>query len=132
MIQHLIRKKISKFACCKSIESIYHLRNLNIFLLYSFLSNLLQSLISSSKPVSAADGKLYPGGSYPTIQSWLEEQESPPRVFAIFFDNIGKYIIYNYHISLKKSKSADIISATLHIILNRNSTLQSQIELIKH
>ena len=132
MIQHLIRKKISKFACCKSIESIYHLRNLNIFLLYSFLSNLLQSLISSSKPESAVNGKLYPGGSYQIIQSWLEEQESPPRVFAIFFDNIGKYIIYNYHISLMKSKSADIISAKLHIILNRNSTLQSQIELIKH
>ena len=30
-----------KFACCFSIESIYHLRNLNVILPYSFLSNLL-------------------------------------------------------------------------------------------
>ena len=30
-----------KFACCLSIESIYHLRNLNVILPYSFLPNLL-------------------------------------------------------------------------------------------
>ena len=35
-----------KFTCYVSIESIYHLRNLNVVLPYSFLYNLLQSLIS--------------------------------------------------------------------------------------
>ena len=68
-----------KFACCVSIESIYHLRTLNLFYLpYSFLSNLLQSIVSGSKTVSAVNGKLHPGGSYPTIQSWLEAQGKEP------------------------------------------------------
>ena len=80
------------------------------------------------------NGKLHPGGSYPTIQSRLEEQcneplESPTGDLIPFFDNIGKYILNNYRIRSKKSKSADIISTTLHIILNKNSTLQSQTEL---
>ena len=77
------------------------------------------------------NGKLHPGGSYPAIQSRLEEQcneplESPTGDLIPFFDNIGKYILNNYRIRSKKSKSADIISTTLHIILNKNSTLQSQ------
>ena len=58
-----------KFACCMSNESIYHLRNLNVIPPYSFLSNLLQSLISGSKTVSAVNGKLHPGGSSPTIRT---------------------------------------------------------------
>ena len=123
-----------KFACCMSVESIYHFRNLNVILPYLFLSNLLQSVVSGSKTVSAVNGMLHPSGSYPTIQSWLEEQgkellESPPGDLVTFFDNIGKYIINNYRVRSKKSKSADIVSTTLHIILNKNSTLQSQIEL---
>ena len=65
---------------------------------------------------------------------WLEEQvneplESPSGDLVTFFDNIGKYIISNYRVKSKKSKSADVIATTLHIILNRNSTLQSQVEL---
>ena len=121
-----------KFACCVSIESIYHLRTLNVILPYLFLSNLLQSVVSGSKTVSAVNGKLYPSGSYPTIQSWLEEQgkellESPPGDLVTFFDNIGKYIINNCRVRSKKSKSADIVSTTLHKILNKTSTLQSQI-----
>ena len=76
------------------------------------------------------NGKLHTSGSYPTIQSWLEEQdneplESPPGDLITFFDDIGKYIINNYRVRSKKSKSADIISTTLHIMLNKNSTLQS-------
>ena len=76
------------------------------------------------------NGKLHNSGSYPTIQSWLEEQdneplESPPGDLITFFDNIGKYTINNYRVRSKKSKSADIISTTLHIMLNKNSTLQS-------
>ena len=96
-----------KFACCVSIESIYHLRNLNVILPYLFLSSLLQSVVSGSKTVSAVNVKLHPSGSYPTIQSWLEEQgkeplESPPSYLVTFFDNIGKYISNNYRSDQRK------------------------------
>lgn len=45
---------------------------------FSFLSNLLQSLISHPKTASAINGKLHPDGSYSTIQLQLEEQSNEP------------------------------------------------------
>ena len=63
-----------KYGSCVVVEAIYFLRNLNVILPYSFLSNLIQSLVSGSKTVTRINGKVIPSGSYPTIQSWLEEQ----------------------------------------------------------
>ena len=67
-----------KYSICSVIESVYYLRNLNLVLPYSFLFNIVESLISGSKTVTAINGKLHPCGSYPTIQGWLEEQGSEP------------------------------------------------------
>ena len=63
-----------KYSACVVVEAIYCLRNLNVILPYSFLSNLIRSLVSGSKTVTRINGKVIPSGSYPTIQSWLEEQ----------------------------------------------------------
>ena len=39
-----------KYSICSIIESVYYLRNLNLVLPYSFLFNIVESLISGSKP----------------------------------------------------------------------------------
>ena len=83
------------------VETIYFLCNLNVILPYSFLSDLIQSLVSGLKTVTRINSKFIPSCSYPTIQLWLEEQgkeplETPSGDIISFFDNIGKYIIKNY------------------------------------
>ena len=123
-----------KYSACVVVEAIYFLHNLNVTLPYSFLSNLIQSLISGSKTVTRVNSKVIPSGSYPTIQSWLEEKgkeplESPSGDINTFFDNIRKYIIKNYHVWSKKNKTADIILTILHIALNTENNLQSDKDL---
>ena len=113
-----------QFAACSIIESIYFLRNFNIILPYSFLMNLEQFLVSGSKTVTAVNGKISVGGSYTSVQKWLNEQgseplKSPDGDLVTFFDNIGRYIIQNYRVWTKKSSLADIISTVAHIILNK-------------
>ena len=56
------------------IESIYHLRNLNVVLPYSFLYNLVQFYTSGSKIVPAINGKVTPGGSYYTVHRWMSKR----------------------------------------------------------
>ena len=92
---------------CVFVEAIYFLRNLIVILPYSFLSNLIQSLVSGSKTLTRIKGKVIASGSYPNIQSWLEGQgkeplETPSGDIISFFDNIGKYIIKNYRVLSKK------------------------------
>ena len=65
-----------QFAACSIIESIYFLRNFNIILPYNFMINLEQSLVSGSKTVTAVNGKISAGGSYTSVQKWLNEQGS--------------------------------------------------------
>ena len=63
-----------KYSACVVVETTYFLRNLNVILPFSFLSNLIQSLVSGLKTVTRINSKVIPSGSYLTIQSWLEEQ----------------------------------------------------------
>lgn len=42
-----------------------------------------------------------------------------------FFDNIGKCIINNYRIFSSKSKSAAIVSAVIHFVLNNKAEIQN-------
>ena len=53
-----------KYSIYSIIESAYYLRTLNLVLLYSFLSNIVESLIAGSKTVTAINGKLHPCVSY--------------------------------------------------------------------
>ena len=96
-----------KYSACVVVEAIYCLRNLNVILPYSFLSNLIQSLVSGSKTVTRINGKVIPSGSYSTIQSWFEEQgkeplKTPSEDMISFFDNNGKHIIKNYRLVKKE------------------------------
>ena len=44
-----------------------------------------------------------------------------------FFDNIGKYIRNNYRVFSSKSKSADIVSAVIHFVLNNKAEIQNKL-----
>ena len=68
------------FACV--IESIYHLRNLNVVLPNSFLYNLVQFYTSGSKTVPAINGKVTPGGSYYTVHNWMSKR-AENRLFVL-------------------------------------------------
>ena len=41
------------------IESVYHLRNRNLVLPFSFLTNLIQTFVCGSKTVTSINGKIY-------------------------------------------------------------------------
>lgn len=55
------------------LENIYGLENFNWILPISFSSNFIQSAISGSKTVTEMNGKLSPGGGYPTFLKWFNE-----------------------------------------------------------
>ena len=89
-----------------------------------FLINFEQSLVSISKTVTAVNGKISAGGSYPSVQKWLNEQGSEPlklfdNILVTFFDNIGPYVIQNYRVWTKKNNLSDIITTVVHMILNK-------------
>ena len=56
-----------KFAVSSCCEQISYIRNLNLVLPCSFLTNLIQSCTSGSKTVSVLNGKVTPAGSYTTV-----------------------------------------------------------------
>lgn len=110
------------FYLASLIENIYFLVNFNWILPHSFVSNLIQSFISKSKIVTTINGKIYPAGGYSSYLTWLKDVgsemlKSPTGDVETYFDNIGKYIVRNHHISKEKYSGADIITSTLHICL---------------
>ena len=89
-----------------------------------FVINFEQSLVSISKTVTAVNGKISAGGSYTSVQKWLNEQGSEPlklfdNILVTFFDNIGPYVIQNYRVWTKKNNLSDIITTVVHMILNK-------------
>ena len=89
-----------------------------------FLINFEQSLVSISKTVTAVNGKISAGGSYTSVQKWLNEQGSEPLklfdgILVTFFDNIRPYVIQNYRVWTKKNNLSDIITTVVHMILNK-------------
>ena len=77
--------------------------------------------MSGSKSVSVVNGKTSPGRGYLTLTSWLELHRTEPLqcekgTIDTFFDNIGKYVIKNYHISTEKIKTADIITTCIQMV----------------
>ena len=68
----------TNYALACVIESIYHLRNSNIVLPHSFLSNLVQFYTSGSKVVPVINGKLTPAGSYFTVHNWMSKRAEHP------------------------------------------------------
>ena len=58
-----------------------------------------------------------------------EPLKLPDGDLVTFFDNIGHYVIQNYRVWTKKINLADIVSSVVHIILNKKSVLQNQLEL---
>ena len=98
----------------------YYLRNFNLVLPYSFLSNLVQPCISGSKSVSVVNGKTTPGGSYVTYKNWINVHGKSASkchggTIDLWFDNIGRYINKQYRVSTEKTKSAECCD---HVLTN--------------
>ena len=116
-------KSIMSFSIAVTLEMIYFIRNLNLVLPHCFLLNLMQSFVSGSKTVSALNGKISPSGGYTTYKKWLDKKgsealECPEGDVITFFDNVGKYVNRTYRVATEKIKPADIITATLHFIID--------------
>lgn len=124
-----------KMSFINTVEMCYYLRNFQLVLPFSFLGNFIQSSISGSKVVSVMNGKTSPGGCYTTFKNWLSEKGAKPLTCIdgpvdLFFDNIGKYIVKNYRISILKTKSADIITTGIQIALTtEDQNIQKRIDL---
>ena len=65
------------------VETIYHMRNNNLILPHSFMSNLIQTFISGSKTVTTINGKLFAGGGDTTYRKWLK-QNAPLSKHTMF------------------------------------------------
>ena len=129
-----VDKKEIRYAFAVTVEMIYYLRNFNLVLPCSFLSNLVQSCISGSKSVSVVNGKTSPGSGYATYRKWLEiqgikELQCKQGVVDIFIDNIGKYIRKSYCISTKKTQTADVITTAIQIVIEPDSRIQSDVNM---
>ena len=120
-----IFQNLSSFGKLKfafTIENVYGLVNFNWIFPIAFSSNLVQSAVSGSKTVTEMNGKLCPSGGYSTYLNWFNENgfhplECPIGDIQTFFDNIGKYILKMYQVSRSKAPAADIITTTLHLVL---------------
>jgi len=129
-----VEKKEIRYAFAVTIEMLYYLRNFNLVLPCSFMSNLVQSCISGSKSVSVVNGKTSPGSGYSTYRKWLEIQGSKQLhcqtgVLDIFIDNIGKYIRKSYRISTHKTPTADVITTAIQIVIDSDSVIQKDANL---
>ena len=118
------------FAIACTVENIYHMRHFNWVLPCSFVSNLIQSVTSGSKLVTVVNGKMQPAGSYTTYLEWLNREGAehltcPKGDIDTFIDNIGRYIVKSYRVSVEKNKQADIITSCLHIVGNPEGRLQT-------
>ena len=112
------------------VESIYHLKNSNIVMPHCFTMNLLQ--ISGSKTVTCVNGKLLPGSGDNTMCQWWEMQGSQvltvPRSIdiAIWYDNVGKYIVKSFRVKAERNDSPTVVTATQCIELSKPATVGSQ------
>uniref|UniRef100_A0A7M5WMT3 Uncharacterized protein n=2 Tax=Clytia hemisphaerica TaxID=252671 RepID=A0A7M5WMT3_9CNID len=124
------RKAQVKYQVIMIMETIFSLCNLKWIFPYHFAANVVQSFISGSKIVTVLNGKLTPGGGYTTYLTWLKGFGKLPITCIIgeiitFIDNIGRYIIKNYRVTKDKVGAADVITTTLHILLNTTQSLQT-------
>ena len=108
------------------IESIYHLRNQNLVLPFSFLSNIIQTFISGSKTVTSINGKLLSGGRDTTYRAWLNANAvnplpTPPNDLDIFIDNVGKCIAKGYRVQHEQVNTPTVVTATFNISLNNET-----------
>ena len=119
-------KQQTMYVYAMMIEFIYHLRNQNLALPFSFLSNVIQTLISGSKTVTSINGKLLSGGSDTTYRVWLNVNvvnplPTPPRYLNIFSDNVGKYIVKGYRVQHEHAGTPNVVTATLNIPQNNET-----------
>ena len=114
------------------VENVYHIRNNNLVLPHSFMTNLIQTFISGSKTVTALNGKLLAGGSDTTYRIWLrqnaEEMELPSEDSDIFVDNVGHYVVKSYRVSQEKNAKPNVVTASINIPWNSDTpnNLQQQ------
>ena len=93
------------------VESIHHLKNSNAILPHCFAMNLIQKQISGSKTVTAVNGKVLPSSGDSALRYWWEQQASrqltiPRSVdIAIYFDNVGKYIVKSFRVKAERNDS---------------------------
>ena len=77
-----------------------------------------------SKTVSALNRKISLSGGYTTYKKWLVERkgsealECPEGDVITLFDNVGKYVNTTYRVATDKIKPEDIITATLHFLID--------------
>ena len=124
-IERMEDEQLYRFASC--IESIYHLKNSNLILPHSFLSNLIMTTTSGSKTVTEVNAKTSPGASDTTYRKWIasqgqEELKSPAGNLDVYIDNIGKYKVPSFRVQTDNNRTPTVITAILNIPLK--STLE--------
>ena len=81
------------------------------------------------------NGKVNPSGSYPTLGNWMSECGKsklvvPDGDLETYFDNIGRYHIKSYCVSVSENKKSQIFTMGIYIVLNDDIILQNRSDLI--
>ena len=107
------------------VECLYHIKNNNLILPHCFVVNLIEKTVSGSKSVTSVNGKLMPGAGDTTMRDWWKTQGTdvltlPPSKFdlAIWFDNVGKYIVKSYRVKAERNATPTVVTATQSIMLS--------------
>ena len=113
---------IQRYSFSVCLESIYHIKNRNLVLPHTFISNLIQTVTSGSRTVTDINAKISPAASDPTYRRWfynqgLEELTKPSGNIDVYVDNIGKYVEKSYRVNAQKNKTPTVVSAVLNIPL---------------
>ena len=117
-----------------SLESIYYLKNSNLVLPHCFLTNIIETITSGSKTVTAVNGKVLPASGDTLVRYWLKEHGSEVLStpthgdLEVWYDNIGKYIVKSYRINSEHNLTPTVVTATQNILLTSNDFIQSMVE----
>ena len=114
---------------CKIVELIYYCRNSKLALPQHFTENLMSYIFTNCKSYCSFIGSRSPGGSYPYIQNWLNQQSHtaipfPNGLAKSVFDNnqkVGK----TYVITADNTVPTIVMTSHLHIIFDAHSEVQN-------
>ena len=111
------------------MELIYYCRNSKLALPQHFTENLMSYIFTNCKSYCSFIGSRSPGGSYPYIQNWLNQQSHtaipfPNGLAKSVFDNnqkVGK----TYVITADNTVPTIAMTSHLHIIFDAHSEVQN-------
>ena len=121
------------FQNCLALEHLYHVTGVNCVLPFSFMTNVLLLAVSNSKLAVSVMSKALPGGSYPTLKSWLDQLSSMPPRFprgdcAVAIDN-DQVVKKNWKVRVGQKSRVSIVTSVCQAEIDPEGRIQQRPDL---